>query len=108
MAGRESVVSAILQHKSYETFLPLYAVRRQWADRTKTVRRPLFPGYLFCRFSERANGLIVTTPGVVRVVGIGRMPVAIDDADVKAIQQITMSDLPTSPANYLRAGEAIV
>jgi transcription antitermination factor NusG len=73
-----SVASATLRGKGYEGFLPLYPSRRWWSDRIKTLDLPLFPGYLFCRFdvSDRLMP-ILTTPGVIGIVGAGKTPVPV-------------------------------
>ena len=71
----ESVVSIALRGKGYQEFLPLYRSRRRWADRVKELDLPLFPGYLFCRFDVHDRLLpILTTPGVVCIVGAGKTP----------------------------------
>ena len=75
----EKVTSQILRQKGYEAFLPTYFSRNRWSDRVKTVERPLFPGYLFCRFDQADRLPILVTPGVVGVVGLGKIPVPIPD-----------------------------
>jgi hypothetical protein len=42
----EKQVSISLREKGFVEFLPLYKSKRQWADRTKVVEMPLFPGYI--------------------------------------------------------------
>src|SRR5664280_616571 len=66
--NRERYVAEGLQARGLEVFLPMHTVRRQWSDRVKIYDAPLFPGYLFCRFSSilvAKRILAVTTPGVV-------------------------------------------
>jgi hypothetical protein len=48
---QERKVADAFQAKGYGVFLPMHTVRQQWSDRLKTYDAPLFPGYLFCRFS---------------------------------------------------------
>src|ERR1035441_10660094 len=76
---QERKVADALQAKGYEVFLPMHTVRRQWSDRLKTYDAPLFPGYLFCRFSLTQEKLMVLkTPGVVLIyLGIEK-PLPID------------------------------
>lgn len=107
VSGKEGAVAVILEGKAYEVFLPLYERRRQWADRVKKVLKPLFPGYLFCRVGPEARGRIVTTPGVIRIVGFGNSPARIDDEEVEAIRRITESGLPAEPCPPLREGERV-
>jgi hypothetical protein len=56
---QERKVADALQAKGYEVFLPMHTERRQWSDRLKTYDTPLFPGYLFCRFSLTQEKLMV-------------------------------------------------
>src|ERR1035438_9824987 len=75
-----SVASATLCGKGCEAYLPLYRCGHRWSDRVKQLDLPLFPGYLFCRFDVRDRLPILTTPGVISVVGAGKTPVPVDDA----------------------------
>jgi transcription antitermination factor NusG len=102
---QEQAVAANLMHKGHEVFLPFYRVRRKWSDRIKVVDLPLFPGYVFCHF-DLANKAtpVVTTPGVIRLLGSGTGPEPVDEREIHAIQQIVASKLPTGPWPYLREG----
>jgi transcription antitermination factor NusG len=42
----------------------------------------------------------VTVPGIVHVVGIGKTPVAIDQAEMTAIQTAVKSGLPSHPCPF--------
>lgn len=43
----EKIVSAHLDGRGYEWFLPQYKIRSRWSDRFKEIERPLFPGICF-------------------------------------------------------------
>jgi transcription antitermination factor NusG len=101
----EKAVATLLDEKGYELFLPLYKSRRRWSDRIKKVELPLFPGYLFCRFDIQNRLPILKTPGVFQVVGIGKAPIPIDQAEISAIQTLVRSGLPSQPWPFLRVGE---
>ena len=103
----ENTVATILGGKGYEWFLPLYKSRRRWSDRIKEIELPLFPGYVFCRFDLQHRLPILTTPGVVTVVGIGKRPVPIDDAEIAAIQAALRSGLSTRPWPFLEIGQRV-
>src|SRR5437867_1146875 len=62
-ARHEKIVSQLLCNKGFETFLPLYTRRHQYARRVRTFELPLFPGYLFCRSDFATRMPILTTPG---------------------------------------------
>lgn len=104
----EVVATASLAGKGYEPFLPLYQARRRWSDRVKEMELPLFPGYIFCRFDAGTRLPVLTTPGVVSVVGYGREPVVIDEAEVAAVRAIIASGLPAIPWPYLRTGNRVL
>jgi len=103
----EKLVATALRNRGYEEFLPLYKCRRRWADRLKEVELPLFPGYLFCRLDPLYRLPVLTTPGVGLIVGIGKMPVPIDDREVAAIRSIVDSQLSAQPWPYLREGQQV-
>src|SRR5215469_744544 len=85
-AGREKAVSAQLQGKGYEDFLPLYRDRRQWSDRIKEMELPLFPGYLFCRFDYSDRLPVLVTPGIKLVVGYGKSATPVADVEIDALR----------------------
>jgi transcription antitermination factor NusG len=99
------VASTTLRGKGYEEFLPLYRSRRQWSDREKELELPLFPGYLFCRFDVSHPLLpILTTPGVINIVGAGKIPVPVDDDEIESIRAILRTGLAAQPWPSLKVG----
>jgi transcription antitermination factor NusG len=103
----EKAVAASLRSKGYEEFLPLYCCRNRWSDRVKVVNLPLFPGYVFCRFEKGRRLPIVTTPGIVSVVGIGKDPQPVAPSEIEAIQALVASGLPVAPWPYLKTGDVV-
>jgi len=103
----EKRVSAALQSKGYEEFLPLSHSRRRWSDRVKEISEPLFPGYVFCRFSLHSRLPILLTPGVLFIVGAGKMPSAVDDREIESLQCVVRSELTAEPCPYVRVGQRV-
>src|SRR5713226_1928435 len=103
----ENSVATHLAGKGYEWFLPLQKSRRRWSDRIKEIEQPLFPGYVFCRFDPLARLPILITPGVIRIVGIGKTPIPIEDSEILSIQTIVKSGLPSQPWPFLQIGERV-
>src|SRR5689334_560088 len=103
----EKAAAQNLRLRGLEEFLPLQTIRRSWSDRTQTIEAPLFPGYVFCRFTfgERLHAL--NTPGVRSVVGFGNRETPLDEADIGAVQRLVASGLPVSPLPYLRTGDRV-
>ncbi len=91
----EKMVVALLQHKGYELFLPTY--RKSTSSRRNAEEYPLFPNYVFCRGAESASGLIVTTPGVVRILGYRNTPVSIPDPEIENLQLVLKTGLHIAP-----------
>jgi len=104
----ERIVSTSLSGKAYEEYLPIYHARRKWSDRSKDLDLPLFPGYLFCRFDVELRLPILVTPGVISIVGIGRIPVAISDQEINAIQTMVRSGLLLRPWPQLAVGSRVL
>lgn len=104
----ERLAAVTLRGKGYEEFLPLYRSRRRWSDRVKQLDLPLFPGYLFCRFAVNDRLLpILTTPGVISIIGAGKTPVAVSDEEIAAVRAILRSGLPAQPWPCLTVGSRI-
>jgi len=103
----EKIAASLLCGKGYELFLPSYKSRRRWSDRIKELEVPLFPGYLFCRFNPLDRLPILVTPGVIQVVGTGKSPVPVDDAEIAALQTAVQSGLPRQPWPFLQIGQRV-
>jgi transcription antitermination factor NusG len=106
-AGREALTTTHLQQRGYEVFLPAYEERRHWSDRVKILRRALFAGYVFCRSGAQLLDKVITTPGVIRIVGDGRSPLPIPAAEIEAIRRITSTWCQARPWPFLREGEVV-
>ena len=106
-SNHEKLAAVGLESKGYERYLPLYKRRRRWSDRVVETDQPLFPGYLFCRFDVNQRLPIVTTPGVVSVVGCGKEPAPIAESEINAIQAVLRSGLAAQPCPFLREGQRI-
>ncbi len=103
-----SVASATLRGKGYEEFLPMYRSRRQWSDRIKELELPLFPGYLFCRFDVTDRLMpILTTPGVISIVGAGKTPLPVVPEEIEAVRAILRSGLAAQPWPFLGVGSKV-
>jgi transcription antitermination factor NusG len=93
-------VAAALRGKGYEEFLPMYKQRRRWSDRVKVVDLPLFPGYVFCRFIRDSDALVVTTPGVRRILGFGARPQAVGDDEMESLRKVVGSRMDILPCPF--------
>jgi len=103
----EAVVTASLQGKGYEPFFASYPVRRRRSDRIKQIDVPLFPGYVFCRIDITHRLPVLTTPGIVEIVGIGKVPAPIDDSEIEAVQKVLAVGLPPQAWPFVHTGDRV-
>jgi transcription antitermination factor NusG len=103
----EKAVSAVLEGKGYEQFLPLYQSWHRSSGRLKSVQLPLFPGYLFCRFDWYRRLPILVTPGLFCILSTGRGPAPIRDDEIASIQTSCASGLEVQPWPYLERGDLV-
>jgi len=103
----EKVASVCLRDKGYEEYVPTYTSKRCWSDRIKTIELPIFPGYIFCKFEVQNRLPILVTPGVLSIVGTGKIPVAISETEISSVQKIVASRQACAPWPFVHAGERV-
>lgn len=103
----EKPVAMVLSNKGYEVFLPLYRSVRQWQDRNKELWMPLFPSYLFIRGGLDRQLQILTTPGVIHIVGYAGRPAVVPEHQVSAVRQMLGSAMPVESFPYMQAGDRV-
>ena len=101
----EKIVSQVLQNKGFETFLPLYKRRHQYSRRVREFELPLFPGYLFCRSALNTRLPILTTPGVLQMIGAGRVPIPLDDNEIASLQKAVDAGVLVTPHPFWQSGQ---
>lgn len=103
----ESSTANLLSGKGYEIFLPTYKTLKRRASGSYEVQKPLFPGYLFCRFDVYDRLPVLITPGVISVVGTGRIPIPVEDSELQAIQKVVSNGIQVEPWPYLEVGQPV-
>jgi transcription antitermination factor NusG len=103
----ESSTATLLCGKGYQTFLPTHKAKKCWRAGSKEVAVPLFPGYVFCQFDVHDRLPVLVTPGVIAVVGRGRIPVPVEDSEMEAIQRVVSAGFPAEPWPYLEVGQQV-
>jgi transcription antitermination factor NusG len=101
---REKVVEGLLRNKGYETLLPVYIRRHQYGRHVRSFEIPLFTGYLFCRFDPALRLPVLTTPGVIHIVGAGRTPIPVGDDEVSSIRRAMEARAVVTPHEYWQSG----
>lgn len=104
----EKIAELHLSDRGYERFAPSYKVERQWSDRKKEIDRFLFPGYVFCRLDHHDRLPVLTVPGVVGLVGFGKIPAPIPDEEIERIQRMVQSGLLVKPWPFLEVGQTVL
>lgn len=102
--GEEKTARLHLENRGYQCYLSASKYSRSSQDRVKQIEALLFPGYLFCRMNPDDRLPVLTTPGVIQIVGVGERAIPVDEDELRAIQRAENSGLPTMAWPYLRAG----
>jgi len=102
--GRERNATLLLENSGYECYMPVSKFIRKWSDRVKESEVPLFPGYFFCRMNPHNRLPVLTTPGVIQIVGVGKTPIAVEEEEIAAIQRAGKSGIPIMPWPYMQVG----
>lgn len=88
------------------TFLPLYAVQRQWKQRRAEVLLPLFPSYVFVRMALAERFRVLALPGMVSLVSFKGLPAVVPDAQIEALKKaVTLGR--AEPCAYLQSGRRV-
>ena len=86
-ARHEKKVERVLRERGLESYLPTAPRERRWKDRTKLVDWPLFPSYVFARFTLADVHSVLTTPGVATIVRHGNHPTPIPEYELQNVRR---------------------
>lgn len=84
----ERQVELQLATRGIEGFAALASIERQWSDRRKRIRTPLFPGYVFARLPGTELVRALEVPGVAGVVRMAGRPATVSDAEITAVRTL--------------------
>jgi transcription antitermination factor NusG len=96
----EKSCAANLEVRGIEFFLPTYETKRRWSDRVKVMEEPLFSGYVFCQMDGGRTLPLISTPGVLQVVG------AVQVHEMAAMRKLVEGGM-AMPWPYLKEGERV-
>jgi transcription antitermination factor NusG len=83
----EKKVAAYFAAREIQFFLPLYGARHRWANRcAMNIELPLFPGYVFVRIASQERVRVLEVPGVLSMVGFGRIPAPLPEFEIEALR----------------------
>lgn len=103
----EKVVESALIQRDIVNYLPLYRTITQWSDRVKTNFVPLFPGYLFAKFSREKMHLLPAIPDFMYIVGRGSVPEPLNELEIVAVKQLVSMGTGIMPWPFCSAGELV-
>jgi len=106
-ANHERRVSAELDARAVEHFLPTYSSVRRWKDRRVNLEQPLFPGYVFVRLALRERLRVLQVPSVVRLVSFNGLPAALPDEEMEILRSGLSPLLRTQPHPFLIVGRRV-
>lgn len=92
---------------SIEYYLPTIVTLRQWSDRKKKVRVPLFNGYVFAKVDEKERFLAVQQDSVVKVVSFSGKPSRIPEWQIESLKRMLEETPDVFVSNGLEAGKQI-
>ena len=102
----ENLAAAWLRDLGIVEYLPVQSATL--ATKTNVTRQhPLFPGYVFCLTDLNVGPKIYTVPYVIRIVGYGKHPTPIEEAEIEAIRSIVSSCARIEPVSFITTGKRI-
>ncbi len=93
-----------LQHECY---LPMKSVTRNWSDRVKKIREPMFSGYLFVKTDLVYRTSFLQIPGVVRFVSTQGRPETISPEEINRIKRIEENGATVRQEEYYTSGDKV-
>jgi transcription antitermination factor NusG len=103
----ERAVARTLEMKGYEALLPVYLKQHGSGSHSPDTESPLFPGCVFCSFDVRRRSPILTTPGVIQILGDGNIPVPLADSEITSLKTAIQAHLPLQPFPFVHSGQRL-
>jgi len=105
----ERKVTAQLQSKGLQTFLPLLEEFHRWSDRRQPIYIPLFSGYTFAHFDLSAGVRIelLHTEGVIGVINVRGVATPIPAKQIDDLQRLLSQKVPCALHAFLKIGQRV-
>jgi transcription antitermination factor NusG len=85
----EKTVERLLRRNEIDCYHPTVVRESQWKDRRKLVHFPLFPGYVFGRFTLDNVTQVLATHGVACIVSIRGYPTPIPASEIENVRLLS-------------------
>lgn len=83
----EKLSAERLNNAGIEVYCPLQETMRQWSDRKKKVKTPIFPSYLFVFVTEEERLQVLQETGVVRFVFWLGKPAVVRNGEMETLKK---------------------
>jgi transcription antitermination factor NusG len=105
----ERKVTAQLQRKGLQTFLPLLEEFHRWSDRRQPVYVPLFSGYTFAHFdlSSALRMELLHTEGIIGLVSFRGVGIPIPVKQIDDLQKLLSRKVPCALHAFLKVGQKV-
>jgi len=83
----EKKVAERLEKAGIEVYCPLQTVIKQWSDRKKKIKIPVFPSYVFVHVGESERLTVLSDAGVMNFVFWLGKPAVIREEEIEVIKE---------------------
>ncbi len=102
----------LLDRLGIESYLPLVEEERQWSDRTRRGRFPLFLGYVFARFDLRQIHHVLGLPPIATVARPSGYPTPVREEELDSVRRLVagVEETGTIPksVDYMAPGDHVI
>jgi transcriptional antiterminator NusG len=106
-ARHEIAVTEQIMRLGYQPFLAKRKILSRRKDRHKIIETPLFPGYVFAKFTLADLNTLLNLPGTVKILGDKGKPIPIPDEEIESVKILVEAEADIEPHPYLREGDKV-
>ncbi|OEY72374.1 transcription termination/antitermination protein NusG [Salegentibacter salarius] len=104
----EKRVAESLEQMGVKVYCPLITEIKQWKDRRKKLKTPLFKSYVFIKLEEKNRNRVFDVPGVVRYLFWLGKPAIVRNEEIEVIQEwLDGEKVDDAKVEHLNEGDKI-
>ena len=104
----EKRVAESLEQMGVKVYCPLITEIKQWKDRKKKLKTPLFKSYVFIKLEEKNRNRVFDVPGVVRYLFWLGKPAIVRNEEIEVIQEwLDGEKVDDAKVEHLNEGDKI-
>lgn len=104
----EKRVAESLEQMGVEVYCPLITEIKQWKDRKKKLKTPLFKSYVFIKLEEKNRNRVFDVLGVVRYLFWLGKPAIVRNEEIEVIQEwLDGEKVDDAKVDHLNQGDKI-